>query len=184
GGWGGGAGRAARGGGARLIVVDPRRVGLATKADVWLRVRPGTDGALALGLAHVMIERGWYDRVFVSDWTNGPLLVRSDTGRFLRESDLSPNGTPSKYVAWDTDAGKPIVYDPARRRYTPDCVERALFGRFEVRTPDGGITCRPAFDLCAELCRRYPAEAVETICGIPRDQVEQAARLLWESRPV
>src|SRR5262249_28947681 len=33
--------------GARLIVVDPRRVGLAGKADVWLRVRPGSDGALA-----------------------------------------------------------------------------------------------------------------------------------------
>lgn len=34
-----------------LIVIDPRRVGLANKADLWLRVRPGTDGALALGLA-------------------------------------------------------------------------------------------------------------------------------------
>ena len=58
--------------GMRLIVVDPRRVGLANKADVWLRVRPGTDGALALGLANVMIERGWYDRDFVRDWSNGP----------------------------------------------------------------------------------------------------------------
>ena len=35
--------------GAKLIVVDPRRAGLAVKADVWLRVRPGSDGALALG---------------------------------------------------------------------------------------------------------------------------------------
>jgi anaerobic selenocysteine-containing dehydrogenase len=51
--------------GARLIVVDPRRVGLANKADLWLRVRPGSDGALALGIAGVMIERGWYDHAFV-----------------------------------------------------------------------------------------------------------------------
>ncbi len=36
--------------GMRLIVIDPRHTGLANKADVWLRVRPGTDGALALGL--------------------------------------------------------------------------------------------------------------------------------------
>jgi anaerobic selenocysteine-containing dehydrogenase len=35
--------------GMRLIVVDPRPAGLASKADVWLRVRPGSDGALALG---------------------------------------------------------------------------------------------------------------------------------------
>ena len=66
--------------GMKLIVVDPRHVGLASKADVWLRVRPGTDGALALGLANLMIERGWYDRDFIRDWSNGPHLVRADTG--------------------------------------------------------------------------------------------------------
>ena len=56
--------------GAKLIVVDPRKVGLAAKADHWLRVRPGTDGALALSMTHVMIENGWYDADFVRDWTN------------------------------------------------------------------------------------------------------------------
>src|SRR5207245_510559 len=76
--------------GMRLIVVDPRHVGLAGKADVWLRVRPGTDGALALGLANLMIERGWYDRDFIRDWSNGPHLVRADTGRLLTERDLAP----------------------------------------------------------------------------------------------
>ena len=45
--------------GAALIVVDPRRAGLANRADQWLRVRPGTDGALALALAGVMIAEGW-----------------------------------------------------------------------------------------------------------------------------
>jgi anaerobic selenocysteine-containing dehydrogenase len=69
--------------GAKLVVVDPRNVGGARQADEWLRVRPGTDGALALAIAGVMIERGWYDREFVRDWTNGPLLVRCDNGRLL-----------------------------------------------------------------------------------------------------
>ena len=46
--------------GMKLIVVDPRQSGLAHKADQWLRVRPGTDGALALAIASVMIENGWY----------------------------------------------------------------------------------------------------------------------------
>ena len=72
--------RAALRRGAKLIVVDPRRAGLATKADPWLRVRPGTDAALALAITNVMIERGWYDEAFVRRWTNGPLLVRGDTG--------------------------------------------------------------------------------------------------------
>lgn len=56
--------------GAKLIVVDPRKAGLAAKADHWLRVRPGTDAALALSLTHVLIENGWYDADFVRDWTN------------------------------------------------------------------------------------------------------------------
>jgi anaerobic selenocysteine-containing dehydrogenase len=51
--------------GARLINVDPLPVGLASKADHWLRVRPGTDAALALSLTHVMIEHGWFDEDFV-----------------------------------------------------------------------------------------------------------------------
>ncbi|HET7761254.1 MAG TPA: molybdopterin-dependent oxidoreductase [Phycicoccus sp.] len=56
--------------GARLVVVDPRKAGLAARADHRLRVRPGTDAALALSLVHVMIENGWYDVDFVRDWTN------------------------------------------------------------------------------------------------------------------
>ena len=75
--------------GARLVVVDPRDAGLAQQGGPWLRVRPGTDAALALSLAHVMIERGWFDAEFVRRWTNATLLVRADTGRLLRAADLT-----------------------------------------------------------------------------------------------
>jgi anaerobic selenocysteine-containing dehydrogenase len=170
--------------GARLIVVDPRRAGLANKADLWLRVRPGSDGALALGIANVMIARDWYDRAFIRDWTNGPLLVRSDDGRLLTECDLSPAGSNRRYVAWDSSTRRPLVYDPALRRYERDDADPALFGEYTIDTPRGQVACRTAFDLAAALCRRYSPEAVETICGVGRDQVESAARLLWESRPV
>ena len=65
--------------GAKLVVVDPRKAGLAAKADHWLRVRPGTDAALALSLTHVMLENGWYDADFVRDWTNAADLVDGTT---------------------------------------------------------------------------------------------------------
>ena len=84
--------------GAALVVVDPRRAGPASRADQWLRVRPGTDGALALGLASVMIAEGWYDRAFIRDWSNGALLVRDDTGRFLSAADLDASGAAR--TAW------------------------------------------------------------------------------------
>ncbi len=57
--------------GAKSIVVDPRPTRSAKEAALWLRVRPGTDAALALGMIQVIIERGWYDKDFVAKWTTG-----------------------------------------------------------------------------------------------------------------
>lgn len=57
--------------GARLIVIDPRKTSLAGKADLHLQLRPGTDGALALGLLHVIIKEGLYNKAFVDKWTVG-----------------------------------------------------------------------------------------------------------------
>ena len=57
--------------GAKIIVVDPRRSGSAALADRWLRVRPGCDLALLLGIAHVLIAEGLYDHEFVTRYTTG-----------------------------------------------------------------------------------------------------------------
>lgn len=57
--------------GAKLIVVDPRRTGLAAMADLWLPIRPGTDLALALGMINVIIEGNLYDKEFVNQWCSG-----------------------------------------------------------------------------------------------------------------
>lgn len=108
--------------------MDSRRAGLASKPDHWLRVRPGTDAALALSLTHVMIEHGWFDGDFVRRWTNAPLLVRTDTGRLLRAGELSPAGDPAHYVAWDEVGERPVAYDPARGRHAVDETQLALFG--------------------------------------------------------
>jgi anaerobic selenocysteine-containing dehydrogenase len=57
--------------GSRLIVVDPRLTWLSARADVWLDIRPGTDGALALALLNTIIKEGLYDKDFVENWTFG-----------------------------------------------------------------------------------------------------------------
>ena len=158
--------------------------GSPSKADLWLRVRPGADGALALGLAHVMISRGWYDREFVREWTNAPHLVRSDTGRLLRAADLAEGGDAGHFVAWDGLAGQPVAYDPATGRYGAPVEHLALEGEAMVATKQGMLPCRPVFAHYAELCARYTPERVAEICWIAPDQVEAAARLIWHSRPV
>ena len=55
----------AREAGARVVVIDPRRTETSESADLWIRPRPGTDGALALAVAHEIIRRGAVDADFV-----------------------------------------------------------------------------------------------------------------------
>jgi anaerobic selenocysteine-containing dehydrogenase len=56
---------------AKLIVIDPRKTDIASKADHWVQLRPGTDDALALGMLHTIIEEGLFDKDFVENWTVG-----------------------------------------------------------------------------------------------------------------
>ncbi len=61
----------ARKAGAKLIVVDPRMSAIARQADLHADLKPGTDGALALGLIQQLIETQGYDREFVEHYTVG-----------------------------------------------------------------------------------------------------------------
>ena len=131
--------------GAKLIVVDPRHAGLASKADQWLRIQPGTDGALALGLANIIIENDWYEDKFIRNWTNGPHLIREDTGNFLTSADLDEGDDSDHLVAWNQTTGAVILYDRLSGTYSSDLAQLALFGHFEVSGANGPISCRPAF---------------------------------------
>ena len=57
--------------GSEVIVIDPRKIWLATRAKLWLQIRPGTDAALALGLLYVIITEKLYDEDFIRNWTYG-----------------------------------------------------------------------------------------------------------------
>ncbi|MHB8170694.1 MAG: molybdopterin-containing oxidoreductase family protein [Thermincolia bacterium] len=57
--------------GAKLVVVDPVFTATAAKATEWVPIRPGTDGAMALAMGHVIVQEGLYNRDFVDNWTIG-----------------------------------------------------------------------------------------------------------------
>ncbi len=171
--------------GAKLIVVDPRRAGLAVKADAWLRVRPGSDGALALGLANILIEEERFDAAFIRDWTNGPLLVREDDGTMLRARDVVAEADEAARVAWHAGADKPALYDPASGAYEGGSSSLALSGSVDVPTIDGRtVACRPAFALFADRCRAFRPERVEAITWVPADALRAAADLIAEAGAV
>ena len=173
--------------GARLVVVDPRRAGLATRADHWLRVRPGTDAALALALVHVMLDRGWFDDGFVRRWTNAAMLVRSDTGRLLRGGDLEAGDETvgaDDLVAWDVVADVAVPCDPRRSTWPVDPGRLSVHGTVTVPTAQGPVPCRPVLDLLAEEAAAVRPAVAERITGVPATAIEATARTLWESRPV
>ena len=101
--------------GAKLLVIDPRRTRIAGMADLWLQVRPGTDGALALSIINVLMEENLFDCEFVRDWTTAPFLVRSDNGEFLRPSDLSNGEDPLSYVMVDSANQNLMTFKPGSR---------------------------------------------------------------------
>jgi cysteine desulfurase NifS len=63
---------AARRRGAEIVVIDPRRSETARQTEAeWIPLRPGTDGALALGMINVVVEEELHDEAFTGDWTRG-----------------------------------------------------------------------------------------------------------------
>ena len=64
--------QARRNNNARLIVVDPYRTGTAEKAHMHLMLRPGTDGALACAVMHVLFSEGYADREYLHRYTDAP----------------------------------------------------------------------------------------------------------------
>lgn len=176
---------AARKRGMKLVAVDPRRVGLGGQADVLLQVRPGSDGALALALIHVLMAEGLYDEAFVRDWTNGPFLLRTDTGEALTEADLASGGSPHRYVVWDEGSDRPASYDPETRACERDGVRPALRETVDITLADGAaVRCETALAALARLAASHAPERSEAVTRAPADRVREAARVLGRNRPV
>ncbi len=91
--------RNARKRGAEVIVIDHRRTQAvrATKGR-WIGIRPGTDGALALGMIHVVIEEDLYEHDFVENWTVGFEELRAYVARFTPERVEEITWVPAEQI--------------------------------------------------------------------------------------
>lgn len=152
--------------GCKLVSVDPHMSAGAEKADLWLPIRPGTDGALALGFAYVLVhELGVYDREFLKHNTNAPSLVNLETGKVLKEAGSN------KSLYWDEVDGKTKTHDD------PELKRPALEGSFTI----DGIVYKTGFTLYKDHIIGYTPEKVETITTIPAAQIRLVAKELGEA---
>lgn len=88
----------ARARGVNLIVIDPRITSYAKDADLHAQLRPGTDGALALGLLHVIIKEGLYDKEFVEKWTTGFEKLENHIEQYSPEKLEKITWVPAKTI--------------------------------------------------------------------------------------
>ncbi|WP_089114494.1 MULTISPECIES: bifunctional nitrate reductase/sulfite reductase flavoprotein subunit alpha [unclassified Streptomyces] len=96
--------------GAKLIVVDPRRNTTAAKADLYLRIRPGTDLALLNGLLHLLVENGHTDPAFIAEHTEGweqmPAFLRDYPPAVVAEITGIPEDDIRQAARWIGEAGE------------------------------------------------------------------------------
>lgn len=84
--------------GGKLIAIDPRRTDVTDQADLWLQVRPGTDGALAYGMINAIIAEELYDKDFVARWCTGFEDLAAMVSRYTPEETERLTWVPAAKV--------------------------------------------------------------------------------------
>jgi anaerobic selenocysteine-containing dehydrogenase len=153
---------------AKVAIVDPRFSSSAQKADEWLPIRPGTDSALALALAHVILVEGLWHKPFVGDFFDGQ--NRFVPGQTVDvETLVEPEGA-GQTPAMEGESAEGVAVEPAPRGPTavPIFNERYTHGLVQWWN--------------LELKDRTPAWAAE-ITDLPVEQIVRVARDLGEAAP-
>jgi len=160
--------------GATVVCISPDYSASAVHADLFLPINVGTDAALALGMAQVIIEEQLYAADFLREQSDMPLLVRSDTQRFLRQADLEQGGADDAFYFHDAATGELRQAD--KRTLALAGAAPALEGSWRINTLEGEVEVRPVFELLRKQVAGYTPEAVERITGTPAKQVQALAR--------
>jgi anaerobic selenocysteine-containing dehydrogenase len=122
----------------KIVVINPRYSLTAAKSDEWIPINPGTDGALALAIAHVIISEELYDKSFIKDWTVG-----FDAYKQMVLNQYSPKDV-SKMIGIEPEAIQRIAKEFAQ---TQPAI--ALRGKESINWPDGSFTSYAIFCLNA-----------------------------------
>jgi len=190
----------ARYNGTEVITITPDFNGSAMHSSKWVSPKPGTDTALAMAMVQTIIAERLIDWDYVREQTDLPFLVRSDTGKFLRGSDLGVAGEAADrtFYIWDEAAGGPavapatgMVKKPGPPGAPPEGslklgdLRPAVEGRWTVAMADGRrVEVTTVFEMTRQLCNsRYTPEQAQAICGVHPDVIRFVARRFATAGP-
>ena len=165
----------ARYNGGEVVTIAPDFSPSAIHADLHQPIRIGTDAAFALAMCKVIIDAGLYKKQFVQEQTDLPLLVRTDTGHFLRGNEVSDGDRDDQFFWWDTLTN---VLTPAPRgTLATTGVDPALSGIYQVTLADGStVEVEPVFERLKRHLEAYTPEEAGKICEIHPDNIRALAR--------
>ncbi|MEO7086722.1 MAG: molybdopterin oxidoreductase family protein [Gemmatimonadaceae bacterium] len=123
--------------GARVIAIDPIRTRTAAQCDDWIGIRPGTDAALALGMMHMLFERGLEDADYIAAHTVGVEQLRERAREYPPERVAAITGVPAEKIV---ELGELYGRSKATFIRVNYGLQRHAGGGMAVRT----IACLPA----------------------------------------
>lgn len=156
--------------GAKLIVIDPNCTIGASKADMYVPIRPGSDAVLAMGMLNIAVKAGKIDKDTLMRGTVAPFLVKKSDGKFLRLSDLGKAEADSKEDAIVVRAQDGTVGLPA------DIEAPVINGSYVIE----GQEVTTAYDLLLQRVAEWTPERASAICDIPVDTIYELARMYAE----
>jgi anaerobic selenocysteine-containing dehydrogenase len=161
--------------GGEVVTIAPDYSPSAIHADHHQPIRIGTDAALALAMCKVIVDGGLYQKQFVQEQTDLPLLVRKDNSRFLRGSDVVEGEREDQFYWWDTLTG---TLTPAPRgTLATTGVDPALDGSYSVLLKDmTTVEVEPVFVRLGRHLENYTPEKASQICGIHPENIRKLAR--------
>lgn len=158
--------------GAKIIVIDPIQNITASKADMFVPVRPGTDGALALAMMNIVVREGWIDLEFMKRATVAPLLVKDSDGMYLRLSD-------TKTLAEDEADGFIVRDAEGNFGLASEIADPVVEGNFTYED----IAVTTTYTLLLGKIAEYPPQKAAEICNISVEQIEELARIYATNGP-
>jgi anaerobic selenocysteine-containing dehydrogenase len=164
--------------GTKLVTVDPMYTVLAQKSSLWIRPRPGTDTVLQFAMMKHIIDNNLIDREFLLSHTVAPVLVREDTKRYLRMSDLGVEPTEGPI---NPMTGMPVIIDPPvvwdEKTNAPGALDEvevpALTGGYTINN----IRVATSFDFLVDVVNEWPLDKAAEFTEVPVEQIVELAEL-------
>ncbi len=171
--------------GAYIVVLDPRMSELASRADTWLPIKPGTDLAFFLSMMNVIIKNNLYDKEFVSLYTNAPFLAYKDKQGNIKLLNENKKGKIKKFYIFD-NITKKIVAVPGFINTNKKSVNNKLIIP-ALTVPEKLIwknhKVKTVFEFLTEQIEQYSSKWAEDITGIDAKTIEEIAIDFGRTRP-